>query len=409
MNSKNAATRQDVIANSVDHQIFTLANSAASPAQMDTLLASELDHDLIAWPRQYLETYLDSDATGRVPLDAEQLQDVLEAAFDRDAALAREYLEELNAERGPKRLADSTLQIASARTERKELEYELLFDPRDTRDFRDLLEKLDIRAWERKRVQATPPLETQPDILRRESTAFVVVHQPGSGVVELHDKTQGTDVRKLLGGGELPPRSPVGPETDGSRCTRRTCADRQRHLQGQDHCRNRKESYSANHFTFRSCTPQRPSGYDPGRRRKRPHRLQQQRCPRAPRKGKEQSPGVGPVKHLTAYRKPRDPGYVGGFYWTPTIVGFIGLFFTNVLATQFLAWRFDYQPALGPALVRIGHLYLYAPYKWLVWVWTSGKHGGHSNQTSAALWRRHYCRRRVCLWGALLPSESRSH
>jgi hypothetical protein len=31
------------------------------------------------------------------------------------------------------------------------------------------------------------------------------------------------------------------------------------------------------------------------------------------------------VKQLTAYRKPRDPGYVGGFYWTPTIVGFIGL------------------------------------------------------------------------------------
>jgi hypothetical protein len=208
MNSKNAATRQDEIANSVDHQIFTLANTAASPAQMDTLLVSELDHDLVSWPRQYLENYLDSDATGRVPLDAEQLQDVLEAAFDRDATLAREYVEELNTERGPKRLADSTLQIASARTERKELDYELLFDPRDTQDLRDLLEKLDIRAWERKRVQATPPLETQPDILRLESTAFVVVHQPGSGVVELHDKTSGTDVRKLLGGGELQPGLP---------------------------------------------------------------------------------------------------------------------------------------------------------------------------------------------------------
>ena len=89
MNSKNAATRQDVIENSVDHQISTLANSSASPRHLETLLNSELDHDLIAWPRQYLETYLDSDATGRVPLDAEQLQDVLEAAFDRDATLAR--------------------------------------------------------------------------------------------------------------------------------------------------------------------------------------------------------------------------------------------------------------------------------------------------------------------------------
>jgi hypothetical protein len=75
MNSKDAATRQDVVENS-------------------------------AWPRQYLETYLDSDATGRAPFDAEQLQDVLEAAFERDAVLAREYLEELNSERGPKRLGE---------------------------------------------------------------------------------------------------------------------------------------------------------------------------------------------------------------------------------------------------------------------------------------------------------------
>ena len=96
------------------------------------------------------------------------------------------------------------MQIARARSERKELKYELLFDPGDTRDLRDLLEKLDIRAWERKRVQATPPLETQPDLQRRESTAFVIAHQPGTGAVELHDKTKGTDVRKLLGGGELP-------------------------------------------------------------------------------------------------------------------------------------------------------------------------------------------------------------
>ena len=60
------------------------------------------------------------------------------------------------------------------------------------------------------------------------------------------------------------------------------------------------------------------------------------------------------MNQLTAYRKPTDPGYVGGFYWPPTIVGFIGLFLTNVIATQFVAWRFENQPALGPALLRIG-------------------------------------------------------
>jgi type IV secretion system protein VirD4 len=37
-----------------------------------------------------------------------------------------------------------------------------------------------------------------------------------------------------------------------------------------------------------------------------------------------------------------------------------------------VAWRFENQPALGPALLRIGSFSLYAPYKWLVWVWTEG-------------------------------------
>ena len=187
----------------MDHQISSLANSAASPAQLETLLTSELDHDLIAWPRQYLETYLDSDATGRVPLDAEQLQDVLEGAFDRDATLAREYLEELNVEHGPKSLGDSTLEITIARSEGKEPEYELVFDPTDSQDLRYLIEKLDVRAWEKQKAQTTPALETQLDTERRETTTSVATHQPGSGVVELHDKTTGADVRKLLGG-ELP-------------------------------------------------------------------------------------------------------------------------------------------------------------------------------------------------------------
>jgi hypothetical protein len=204
MSGNNAATRQDVIENSVDHQISSLANSAASPGELETLLAAELDHDLIAWPRQYLETYLDSDVTGRVPLDAEQLQDVLEAAFDRDATFAREYLEELGRERGPKTLGDSELQIAVARTEGKESEYELLFDPNDTQDLKHLIEKLDMRAWGKQKAQTTPALKTQADTERRETTTSVATHQGGSGAVDLHDKTTGTDVRRLLGGGELP-------------------------------------------------------------------------------------------------------------------------------------------------------------------------------------------------------------
>jgi len=204
MKSNNAATRQDVVINSVDHQISSLINSAASPERFETLLTSELDHDLITWPRQYLETYFDSDATGRVPLDADQLQDILEATFYRDAALARDYLEELNDGRGPKSLGDSTLQMTIARREGKEPEFELLFDPANGEDLRYLIEKLEGRAWEKQNAQTTPALETLADTERRETTTAVTVHQPRSGAVELHHKTTGTDARKLLGGGELP-------------------------------------------------------------------------------------------------------------------------------------------------------------------------------------------------------------
>jgi hypothetical protein len=205
MKSNNAPTRQDVVINSVDHQISSLANSAASTGQLETLLTSELDHNLIAGLRQHLEMYLDSDATGRVPLDTEQFHDILEAAFDRDATLAREYLEELNGEHGPRSLGDSTLEITIARRESKEREYELIFDPADSQDLRYLIEKLDIRAWEKQKAQSTPAFETQPDTERRETTTSLGVDQPGSGAIDFHDKTTGTDVRKLLGGGELPP------------------------------------------------------------------------------------------------------------------------------------------------------------------------------------------------------------
>ena len=204
MNSNNAANRQDVVEDSVEHQISTLTNSAASPEQLEVLLNSELNHDLIEWPRQYLETYLESDATGRVPLNSEQLQDVLEAAFDRDGTLARDYLEELNGERRLLSLGDSTLLIVSTRTEGKDDAYELVFDPTDSLDLKLLIEELDMRAWKKHDTQITPALETKRNIERRETTATVATHQPGSGAVELHDKFTGTDERKLLGGGELP-------------------------------------------------------------------------------------------------------------------------------------------------------------------------------------------------------------
>jgi len=69
-----------------------------------------------------------------------------------------------------------------------------------------------------------------------------------------------------------------------------------------------------------------------------------------------------------AYRKPRDPGYIGGYYWPPSIAGFASLILTNVLATQYVAHHFEYQEALGAELFNLGGFHFYAPYKWLIWL-----------------------------------------
>src|SRR5437660_3186027 len=128
MKGPNTPLREDVIQNAVNHQIQELEDTATSPAALNTFFSSELSHDLITWPRQYLEAYLDSDEAGRVPLAPEQLQDVLEAAFERDKALAIEFLEEVQANKGPQTLRGSSVQIANARASDSDHPFELLFD-----------------------------------------------------------------------------------------------------------------------------------------------------------------------------------------------------------------------------------------------------------------------------------------
>ena len=193
MGIPNSRLRQDVIQNAVNHQIQEVEDSVASPERLNEVFTSELNHDLITWPRQYLETYLDSDESGRVPLTPEQLQDVLEAAFERDEALAVEFLEEVRANKGPQTLPDSSIQIADARAADAEHPYELLFDRTNTADFTKLMTRIHALA---KREPA--------QVERRETTSLVVEHKAGSGVIEVHDKVTGTDVRKLLGGAGLP-------------------------------------------------------------------------------------------------------------------------------------------------------------------------------------------------------------
>ena len=193
MQHENTVLRQDVIQNAVNHQVAELEERGPSPTALGRLFNGELNHDLITWPRQYLEAYLDSDESGRIPLSPEQLQDVLEAAFERDEALAVEFLEEMKANNEPQTLPGSSLQVANALPFDPDHPYELLFDQANTEDVKKLSAK----------IYAVANLR-QADVQRREPTSRLVEHKPGTTVVEVHDKATRTDIRKLLGGAELP-------------------------------------------------------------------------------------------------------------------------------------------------------------------------------------------------------------
>ena len=69
------------------------------------------------------------------------------------------------------------------------------------------------------------------------------------------------------------------------------------------------------------------------------------------------------------YRTPRKPGYLGGYNWRATCFGFLMLVVVNFAATQFIAARFRYQPALGTPLVRTKVGGIYQPFGWIVWGW----------------------------------------
>jgi type IV secretion system protein VirD4 len=73
------------------------------------------------------------------------------------------------------------------------------------------------------------------------------------------------------------------------------------------------------------------------------------------------------------YRTPPDPGFVGGYNWTAMLVGLLLLFFVNIAATQFIAYRFAYQEALGRPVLRYGEHFIYQPFAWVKWVF---RHAG---------------------------------
>lgn len=177
MEVANKALRHDVIQNAVNHQVQAMEDGSPSAGALETLFNSELNHDLITWPRQYLEAYLDSDESGRVPLTPEELQDVLEAAFERDEALAVEFLEATKANKEPRALPGSSLQIVDARPFDPDHPYELLFDHVHTEDLRKLsariyalahLRQADAERRETSRLLTGPELPPQIELVLKE-------------------------------------------------------------------------------------------------------------------------------------------------------------------------------------------------------------------------------------------------
>lgn len=87
-------------------------------------------------------------------------------------------------------------------------------------------------------------------------------------------------------------------------------------------------------------------------------------------------PGKTYKQPSSLYKTPHKPGFIGGYNWPSLVVGLFVLFASNVVATQFVAWLFSYQRALGEPLFRVGEFALYHPWMWAVWIL---KHGSASH------------------------------
>src|SRR6202050_5494780 len=74
-------------------------------------------------------------------------------------------------------------------------------------------------------------------------------------------------------------------------------------------------------------------------------------------------------KQPELYRTPRKPGYLGSYNWRATTLGCLLLVVVNFIATQCIAARFQYQPALGAPILHTKSGGLYQPFLWMVWGW----------------------------------------
>ncbi len=76
-----------------------------------------------------------------------------------------------------------------------------------------------------------------------------------------------------------------------------------------------------------------------------------------------------PKRQPELYRTPRRPGYLGGYNWRATVFGLLLLVIVNFIATQYIAAKFQYQPALGRPAIRANNGAIYQPFSWITWGW----------------------------------------
>src|SRR5262249_10971902 len=85
--------------------------------------------------------------------------------------------------------------------------------------------------------------------------------------------------------------------------------------------------------------------------------------------GSGPSPGENVmITQPSVYRNPLEPGFVGGYNWSAMFVGLLLLVLVNIGATQFVAYRLEYQPALGSPLLRYQLHSIYQPFAWAPWL-----------------------------------------
>jgi type IV secretion system protein VirD4 len=75
------------------------------------------------------------------------------------------------------------------------------------------------------------------------------------------------------------------------------------------------------------------------------------------------------AQQQTLYRVPRKPGYLGGYNWRATLLGLFSLIIVSSISTQFIACRFECQPALGIPIFRRQSISVYQPFAWIIWGW----------------------------------------